>query len=418
MKPIHRRYSYALAPVAAAAMLARATVFADCPCPDFAAGPLSSPPETPAWIQAIYFYQPGCPSCIQVEQWLDMLAVHLGEVSIRRLNVRNPSAMELHEALSARWAIPERQHLVAPAIFTARGALVGDQITFESLARLLVESAGIPMEGWSDGWTSAPAAANSIKERFRRFAAPTVMLFGLWDGFNPCAFATMIFFVSYLQMGHRSRREMWRLGLSFIAAVFIVYLLLGMGLLNILTRWHFLSQARLLLNGLLGLLALVVGLLSLYDAYRARQGNLGRWARRLPDSFRDGLHRIVREGMGRRHPATAACASGVAVSVIELACTGQTYLPTIAYMIEVGQQRRTALAWMALYNIMFVAPLLVLLILGIYGLRHPSALAWMRRHAVAVKIGAALICFLIAGVLLQEWFALGFGLRARHPMVR
>ena len=45
-------------------------------------------------------------------------------------------------------------------------------------------------------------------------------------------------------------------------------------------------------------------------------------------------------------------AVGAAISLLELACTGQVYAPTILYMLQAGEGR--AAGYLALYNLAFI----------------------------------------------------------------
>jgi cytochrome c biogenesis protein CcdA len=56
-----------------------------------------------------------------------------------------------------------------------------------------------------------------------------VVLAGLVDGLNPCAFATIIFFVSYLSLSGKKGKEILITGASFTVGVFIAYLLVVLG---------------------------------------------------------------------------------------------------------------------------------------------------------------------------------------------
>ncbi len=58
---------------------------------------------------------------------------------------------------------------------------------------------------------------------------------------------------------------------------------------------------------------------------------------------------------------------GFAISVLELVCTGQVYLPTITFVMGVEEMRRHALSYLLLYNLAFVAPLLVVFALVHWG---------------------------------------------------
>jgi hypothetical protein len=47
------------------------------------------------------------------------------------------------------------------------------------------------------------------------------------------------------------------------------------------------------------------------------------------------------------------------VSVLELACTGQVYLPTISFVVGIPEMRASAIAYLVMYNLVFILPLLV-----------------------------------------------------------
>jgi hypothetical protein len=73
----------------------------------------------------------------------------------------------------------------------------------------------------------AKKAEESIVERFKGLGLLTIVSAGLIDGINPCAFATLIFFVSYLAFIGRKKKEVLWVGMGFSGAVFITYLLIG-----------------------------------------------------------------------------------------------------------------------------------------------------------------------------------------------
>ncbi|MGF1655598.1 MAG: hypothetical protein ACFCU3_01325 [Verrucomicrobiales bacterium] len=54
-----------------------------------------------------------------------------------------------------------------------------------------------------------------------------VVAAGLLDGLNPCAFATIIFLLSYLQVARKSGREILQIGVAYILGVFCTYFALG-----------------------------------------------------------------------------------------------------------------------------------------------------------------------------------------------
>ena len=102
-------------------------------------------------------------------------------------------------------------------------------------------------------------------ERFRTLGLSAVAAAGLVDGLNPCAFATLIFLVSYLAFVGRERREVLLVGLAFSLSVFVTYFLVGLGLLRAFQSVSIVPLVgRFVYLGAAGL-ALAFGILSLYD---------------------------------------------------------------------------------------------------------------------------------------------------------
>ena len=58
---------------------------------------------------------------------------------------------------------------------------------------------------------------------------PAVLLTGLIDGINPCAMAILLFFITFLFTIRKRRAAIARMGLVYIACVYIVYFLVGLG---------------------------------------------------------------------------------------------------------------------------------------------------------------------------------------------
>ena len=83
--------------------------------------------------------------------------------------------------------------------------------------------------------TQIDTAESEIVNRFYGFGILTVAGAGLLDGINPCAFATIVFFISYMNLVGRGRKEMLIAGGAFALAVFGTYLLLGLGMLSFMS---------------------------------------------------------------------------------------------------------------------------------------------------------------------------------------
>ena len=83
---------------------------------------------------------------------------------------------------------------------------------------------------------------------------------GLIDSINPCAFATIIFFISYLSLVLKKQRtDIFLTGIIFIAGVFITYLLIGLGFFRIVQKLNniiIISKTLYIAVGILGVAAI------------------------------------------------------------------------------------------------------------------------------------------------------------------
>jgi cytochrome c biogenesis protein CcdA len=363
--------------------------------------PRPTPADDSPAIHLAYVYQPGCQACDRVRMELDRLAEARPQLMVREINVREETA--LCEWLAQRAGVPETRRLTAPAVFVRDEALVGEDLTLDSLDHLVAQHAdtGAPPI-WED-WDRAASqggrqgqAASSILNRFRSFSLPTVVAAGLLDGLNPCAFATLVFFVSYLALTGRQGRELLLAGAAFTLGVFLTYLAIGIGLLEILHRLPFLAAASRWIYGATALLCLGLAAGSLHDWWQARRGRAQAMHLRMPTRLRQRVNRAIRQGMHARAFVPVTFVTGVVVSVIELACTGQVYLPTILFVLGVPELRARAWLYLLVYNVMFVTPLVVVFALVTFGTTSRQLSRLIHRHTAAVKLSTALLFLALA----------------------
>ena len=90
---------------------------------------------------------------------------------------------------------------------------------------------------------------------------------------------------------------------------------------------------------------------------------------------------------------------GLAVTVLESVCTGQVYVPTLALVLRSGSSFPLAAGYLALYNFMFILPLLIILGLTWQGLKTETLLAWSRRNVVFSKCLLGLFFLGLAALL-------------------
>ena len=349
-------------------------------------------------IHAAFFYQPGCDECDRSERDLQYIQGKYPQFVIHRFDVKDQAV--LNQYLCNRAGVPDDEHLTAPALFVGDGYLTGDRIrgaAIEALIKPYVPSgAAEPWAGWE---IEQDTSEEAILERFRSFGLLTVVGAGLLDGVNPCAFATMIFLISYLSVRKREGAELLATGAAFTSGVFLTYLGVGFGFLRFLSSLSFLAIIGKWVYGVTLLLCLALAWGSFFDYRKAKEGRLSDMSLKLPDSLRGWIRTLIREGSSARRFVLSSFAMGFAVSIVELACTGQVYLPTIIFVLGVPEWRAQASVALLLYNIMFILPLIGVFLLVYFGTTSQQLIDWMMRHTASVKLGTTVLFLLLAGWL-------------------
>jgi len=362
---------------------------------------ITDPPQATVW--AAYFYQTGCQVCDRAKYDLDYVASQYPQLVVEQYNVQENAA--LAECLASTHSLPERLHLATPVVFVGDDYLLETQITAEALTALVIKYTGT---GAARTWTDfdAEAAQRGILDRIEGWGLLTIAFAGLIDGLNPCAFTTLIFFVSYLSLSGRRGRQVLAVGAAFTIGVFLAYLLVGIGFWKVLdllggvlitlSRWVY---------GITAALCLVLAVLSLRDFLRARRGDIGDMALNLPHVLRMRINAVVRQGRRSEAFVAGAFVTGVAISFLELACTGQVYLPTIIFAMSHEGLRARAFGYLLIYNLLFILPLVVVFVLVYRGTGSKQLTAFLQRNAAWVKLGLAALFATLAGWLIYSLVA-------------
>ena len=341
-----------------------------------------------------YFFQPGCEECGRLEALFNGLD-KAGTVVIHRYNILEDTSKILLEALSTEVGIPKEKRLLVPVVISVKGYLIKEEITLQNILKLGNE------QGKMDrilGVIDTLGAENRIRPRFEGFSLLGVILAGLLDGVNPCAFATIIFFVSYLLFLGRKRRDIIVMAASFIAAVFIAYFLIGVGAYNLLNYLAGYSIIARIIFLCFGIIALILGLLSLRDYMVARKGHYDKMILQLPLGIKQRIHRDIKERTAVGGIVIGSFIAGLAVSFLEFGCTGQIYLPPITFVISRAGWSLRPMVLLLLYNLMFVFPLVLISMLALLFSTDKIAKSLSARIP-AIKLLTAIL-FFVLGLLL------------------
>lgn len=256
----------------------------------------------------------------------------------------------------------------------------------------------------------AETSENYWIEKFESFGIFTIIFAGLVDGVNPCAMAALIFFISYLSLIGRKGRDILLIGIIFTSAVFLTYLLIGLGFFEFITN----AQDKLeiiskIIYLVAGICALIFCYFSITDYFKASSGKASKMTLQLPEKIKEIIHKIIRKQVRMKFFVAAAFITGFLVSLFEFLCTGQVYLPTILYILGIPELKAKALFYLILYNFMFILPLVAIFLAAYFGTTSKAISTVFSRNIPLIKILTAIL-FLILAVFMFILSAEMFGI--------
>jgi hypothetical protein len=189
----------------------------------------------------------------------------------------------------------------------------------------------------------------------------TLVIAGL-DAFNPCAFFVLLFLLSLL-VHAGSRARMLFIGSVFLFFSGLIYFLFMAAWLNVF-RW--LGEIALVTT-LAGVLAIVIALINIKDYFWFNQGV----SLSIPDSAKPGLYQRVR-GLLRADSLPALTLGTIALAIAansyELLCTAGFPMVYTRLLTLSDLPPWQHYAYLALYNVVYVIPLMVITLIFTYTL--------------------------------------------------
>lgn len=371
-------------------------------------------------LTVLLFASSTCESCRDVKtQLLPPIQSKWGaRIRVTHIPVDDAEAFKLQLLYETRYGVNDDEAL---KVFVGGQCLSGKKAIWERLEGAVAaelakgsmtptpDEVRRPASGASSGAcaTAAPpggdcaATSSAALERFGRFKPGAIALAGLVDGINPCAFTTLVFFISLLTALGKGRREIMVVGVCFAAAVFLTYLVLGFGALKAVKVASVdLGVARGITWAVAGLTLAFAGY-SFYDFCKYRRSGKGEdLSLKLPDRIRNRVRTVISRQMRTRNLVIGALLLGVLVSLLEAMCTGQVYLPTLMCLARDRDLAPKALGYLLLYNGMFIVPLLGVFALAFCGVTSERLAETSRKHAGTVKLLLGVIFLGLAAMLI------------------
>jgi len=360
-----------------------------------------------ATVNLAYFYKTGCQECDRVGLDLNYIEKTYPQVRVDKFDIEQDQA--LAEWLGGQVGVPEEQRLDNPAVYIGDVHLSGDRLVLSNLEAAVQQHLAAGSEATWDRFSAQAEeeARASLIERFRSLGVLTVVGAGMVNGLNPCAFVTIVFFLSYLTFVGRRGREILLVGAMFTLGVFLAYLLAGLGLSRVLQPLAGVQSAlKTWVFALTALLCLALAGVSLHDFIKARQGKTGEMKLKMSLDVRKQVNRVIREGSKMRAFYLVAFAVGAVVSLIQLTCTSPIYLGILFFIHDVPEMQSNAFLYLLLYNLAYVVPLIIIFLLAYFGTSSEQLGQFITKRTPLIKALTVVVFLVLAAWLVYSLVSL------------
>jgi len=352
-------------------------------------------------VYGAFFYLEGCRDCekkrVELGQWVS----NFPDLRIRTFDLTKEENKTLDEALCQIYHVSESKR-GAFRLYLGEDAILEDAFSHENFRRLVSKynEKGAPPPWEKVTQEALKNGEKRIVERFKKFSLSGVFIAGLIDGLNPCAFATIVFLVSYLAFLGKKGREILTYGIIFTSGVFVAYVLAGIGLMAGLRQLSGFPQITRGIYLGIAIFTFALGIISLYDYILFRRGQMEKMKLQLPVALKKKVHRLIRKGtQSKKAGFLGTFALGFVIAATEVICTGQVYLPTIGYIMTIPKLRAYAFLNLLFYNVTFIIPLVGVFVAAFLGITSERMALETRKRTGTVKLLTAIL-FMSLGVFL------------------
>lgn len=218
---------------------------------------------------------------------------------------------------------------------------------------------------------------------------PAVIAGALADSFNPCAWSAILFLISTLLSLKASKTKLLKMGFAYIATIFVSYFLIGIGLFSFLS---YISGWANIVYGILAGIIFIFALIELKDVFF-----YGKWiSLQIPKSQWGRIEQLIKKAT-----IPSALAVGFFVSILEFGCTGGVYLPIIA-MLASKETVTMAYIYLLIYNLIFVLPLLIILILFGNGKTVAVIESFRQKHRKLMRLISGVVMIILAVIMILQ----------------
>lgn len=346
------------------------------------------------------FYSETCPHCDTVESYLqDQETSH--NFTVQKYEAgSNP---DLFRSYVEEYSVPVSRAGAVPAVFTGEEFAVGSQNSVDLINSTLndgktsqCKDLDAQEENSSETQGGESQGEQSDSEKTAGLEASGILgisALALTDSVNPCALAVLLILMGSVMSGNlKEKGRALKTGLSFTAGIFMAYLSMGVLLVHGVKGIQ--KATSLEMNSIylfFGGFAILVGLLNMKDWI---SHGLGGFVMEVPFSWRPKMKSYLKKVSG----PGGAFITALLVSLFLLPCTSGPYF--VAGGILSGLPWITALPLLVIYNILFVAPMLLIIAALYLGTTEVERIQEWRKNKIEELHLVAGVILVLLGVFL------------------
>lgn len=320
------------------------------------------PVPTQTKVELDFFWSHRCPHCLEAKPFVQQLSEKYEWLQVNSYDVlANPDNVSRYLTMAKKLDRPANS---VPGFIFCGQMIVGfnqEAGIDQALEQALLACHQSGKKKQPDESVYKVPILGKIDARTLSLPILTLLIASL-DAFNPCAFFVLLFLLS-LMVHSQSRSRIAVIGGVFVLFSGIMYFLFMAAWLNL----FIITGELAVITVIAGIMAIVIGIINIKDYFFFKQG----FSLSIPDSAKPRLFQRIREltRIGQ-WPAmlTATIVLAIAANSYELLCTAGLPMVYTRILTLHMLPEKTYYFYLILYNIVYVIPLTLIVVLYTWSL--------------------------------------------------
>jgi len=207
------------------------------------------------------------------------------------------------------------------------------------------------------------------------------------DSVNLCAFSVLLLTIGFLFSAGNLRYRIFKIGSFYIVGIFLVYVLIGLGIMQALYFFnapHFMAKIGASVLIILGFINVIN---EFFPAFLIKL--------KIPASAHQKMGKLIEKGS-----ASAGFFLGALVGLSEFPCTGGPYLTILGFLHDHGAAYLKGVFYLLFYNFIFVVPLIIVLFIASNKSLLEKIQIWRKRKTLRIRLVSGLAMIILGVIIL------------------